>query len=762
MRAVSPLLQRFPFVGILACAVAGILLAESCGNHLPLLVVAVGIPSVLLALVPRGGICWGSALLCFASMHWWSWNESPARRLAEVWEAGGATYSVRGIVCGEPKILPSGSAVFPLRVERVASEEKPDSPILSPVTVQVRWEGERPLCGDEVGFSGRVVREPPPRNPGAMDYRRWLERQGIFSVFTADPSLPGTILRHGAGSGLRAAAIRCRTRMKELLSLGLEGSPDVAAAISGICLGVTEGAPEGFLDEFRFTGTMHLFAVSGLHVGMVAVILWFLLSAFRIPRHMAVGLIIPALFFYVLVTGLKMGSVRSAVMSSLLLIGLSLLRRSPLLNTLAAAAFLQLAFDTNALFSAGWQFSYSVVAAIILATPFIEVRALSLYRPDPFLPARLLTRAERFRFACWHRFCGLAAVSAAAWIGALVPTLVYFHLVSFSALGANILAVPLAFGVLSLGMLSLGTGILSPWMAGAFNNTNWLVVKVLLAIVQGSTLIPGGHWFLGPPAPSWPVFTILDLHGMPSALIGSGSNHALLDAGRKKEARSVVLPCLEVSGVNSLGEVLVSRADAAHMGGLEMIGRQHRIRRLDLPPDAGRSPYSRKKGPPSDSAIRLREGDLISPVPGVTARILAPERGDFLVPRIDLGGLSILWIPGLTNDVLEALSSVDPNQLRSDVLVLPLGGVPMAEALDLIRKVRPRALVSPILPLLRGGLPVSDWDPILRQEGITYLRMDRTGAIVLEADPRAPRLRTWVDGVTVPLGPALSGKPAPR
>lgn len=749
-------------MGILACAVVGILLVDSFGDRLLAVTLAVGASAVLLAAIPRGGICWAITLVSFALLHWWSWKESPARRLAETLERSGAEYSVRGIVSGDPKTQPSGAALFPLRIEAITPMDEPVTSVATPVTVQVHWEGERPFCGDEVAFSAQAGRAPPPRNPGAMDYRRWLERQGIFTVLTVDPALPGTILRHGAGCGLPALAIRCRNRMKEILSIDLEGAPEVAAAISGICLGVTEGAPEGFLDEFRFTGTMHLFAVSGLHVGMVAVILWFVLSAFRIPRPWAVSLIIPSLFFYVVVTGLKMGSVRSAVMSSLLLIGLSLLRKSPLLNTLAAAAFFQLALDANALFSAGWQFSYSVVGAIILATPFLEHRAVGFYEPDPFLPAKLLTPAERLRFGIWKRFCGLAAVSVAAWIGALVPTLVYFHLVSFSALGANIVAVPLAFGVLSLGMLSLGTGMLSCWLAGAFNNTNWLLAKILLAVVQGSTLIPGGHWFVGPPSPRWPVCTVLDLHGMPAALMGSGNRHALVDTGRKREALATVLPCLESDGVNSLEEVLISRSDAAHMGGLEVIGRQHRIHRLDLPPDAGRSPYSRKNMHPADTTVRVGAGDAFHPLTDCGIQVLAPRHGDYLIPKIQVGCLSVLWLPVLTNDVFQALASVDPEQLRSDILVVPLGGAPMAQALDLVRKVHPQALVSPVLSSVRGGFPVSDWDHILQNEGVTYLRMDRTGAVILEADPACPRLFTWVDRLRLPLSPVSPEKPVPR
>ena len=86
----------------------------------------------------------------------------------------------------------------------------------------------------------------------------------------------------------------------------------------------------------------------------------------HLPRKWTIALIIPALFFYAAVTGLHTSSVRAAVMSAVLLAGFFVERKVSALNSLAAAAFLILSWDTNELFSLGFQLSFSVVAAIIL------------------------------------------------------------------------------------------------------------------------------------------------------------------------------------------------------------------------------------------------------------------------------------------------------------------------------------------------------------------------------------------------------------
>jgi ComEC/Rec2-related protein len=474
---------------------------------------------------------------------------------------------------------------------------------------------------------------------------------------------------------------------------------------------------------------------------MLAVIVWFALRALRVPRSWAVFCTIPLLFFYVAVTGLKMGSIRSATMTSVLLLGLVLFRRSPLLNTLAFAAFLQLAVDPEALFSPGWQFSYTVVFAILLAAGPIEQWVGSLYVPDPFIPPKLLTFRERFGFDSWKRLAGLAAVSAAAWIGSLIPTIVYFHLISFSALGANMLAVPLAFGVLSLGVLSLMAGTFSLWVAGAFNNANWLITKLLLLVVQSSALIPGGHWFIGPPGKPYPEMTILDLRGASCAVIRSSGDFALVDSGRANDARVTVLPFLESSGANSIRRALITRSDAAHLGGLPLIKQESSIFSMALPPVDGRSSVAKALLSQEHSASlkRLSEGDRWRLLERIRAETIYPPRekpSDFLMPRLLIGNTRILMLPKMTPEVIKDLSVIPQESLKAEILILPLGGCDFSSTLALIRKVSPRLLISPVDRHSGLRVPSGEWRGILKDEGIGFMRQDETGAVTIVSNKR--------------------------
>jgi ComEC/Rec2-related protein len=754
VKEVSILKQRFPFAGLLMAAIAGILLSSWLGSSWLLFIGLSAVSLPLLLFWRKGGLCWVLTLTIFALMQLWSWQESPASKLAAWLEAHPQEFQILGVISGEPKASTSGVATFPLRLEELRPIDSVESmesigsmgeegkAITLPVLVQVRWSGVTPQYGDRVSFRAMPARPAFPRNPGTMDYRGWLERHGIYTQFRLDPSQPGSIVSSGHGNPLIGLAIKARHRMEAILAVDLGGAPEVLSAIKGITLGVTEDSPEGFTDDFRFTGTMHLFSVSGLHVGMLAVIIWFVLKAARLPRAWAVALTIPSLFFYVAVTGLKAGSIRSATMASVLLIGLALFRRSPMLNTLAASAFLQLAFDTNVLFSAGWQFSYTVVFAILIAARPIERWVSSWHAPDPFIPPKLLTRREHLGFDAWEHFSGLAAVSAAAWIGSLIPTIVYFHLISLSAFGANLLAVPLAFVVLSLGALSLLSGSFSLWIAGAFNNANWLVTKLLLLVVQMSALLPGGHWFIGPPGKPFPVMTILDMRGASCAVIRHGSEFALVDTGRKRDASGTVLPYLESSGANSIQGILITKSDAAHLGGLEPMKRALEIQKTGTPPGEGRSPMAKAVLHSMHPLTRLHAGESWPLVSGVAGEILDPQAdviADSLIVRIQLGGIRVLMLPRLDPYTLARLAMIPDNSLKAEVIILPLGGSELSASLQVIRRIAPWLVISTVDGLNRNGLPSSEWKNLLADEGVILMRQDETGAVLLEADPQSPK-----------------------
>src|ERR1700724_1337689 len=362
---------RQPFVGLSIFAAIGII----CADFLPLPGFVASTAEIVLiaALV---ALRWPHltstyALVCagFFLLHSFQITDTPGLRLTERLGPRSRVISATGSVVSEPKIAPNGFATFLLRLEAIELEGKNES---THATMLVRWRGN-PEFGDELKIFGIAEAIAPPRNPGEFDMRSSLARRdGRRSLFVRYPE-DGLLVRHGGGHPILRPAQISRAWMQSTLCRSLDDAPDVQTFISGIALGLRHQTPEDIEEPFQQTGTLHLLAVAGLHVGIVAALLWMLAMVARLSRKWAAALIIPLLLFYAAVTGLHVSSIRAAVMSSILLGGLFFERKVFVLNSLAAAAFFLLCWDTNELFSTGFQLSFAVVGAIILlADPLFQ------------------------------------------------------------------------------------------------------------------------------------------------------------------------------------------------------------------------------------------------------------------------------------------------------------------------------------------------------------------------------------------------------
>src|SRR5438128_1835394 len=554
---------RQPFVGLALMAAIGIITAEI----LPFPSVALIPTAIMLALCILAVACWPILLATYAVvgagfflLHNFQTKSTEGQQLADELGNRPRVVTVTGCVISEPKIAPSGFATFLLKLKSIEVEGRKQS---THTIWQVRWKGV-PEFGDELKFFGTAEPIPPPRNPGEFDMRSYLARRDVRRLLFVRYPEGGTLIRHGGGNPIMRAAQKSRVWMQNALCRGLENSPDVQDFLSGIVLGLRHQTPEDIEEPFQQTGTLHLFAVAGLHVGIVAALLWMLAMVARLSRKWATTLIIPTLFFYAAVTGLHVSSVRAAVMTSILLGGFFFERKAFLLNSLAAAAFFLLCWDTNELFSVGFQLSFAVVGTIVLfADPLF--RLLQRWAaPDPFLPQTLLRGPRRWMHSSFEWLCRGASVSLAAWIGSLPFILWYFHIVTPISLFANLVVVPIAFFILAIALLSFLSTPLLTWLAVIFNNANLLLAHLILLIVQLFAQIPGGHFYVE--QPHWPEklaakITVLDLGAGAAVHLQTGGADWLFDCGSERSYESGVREDLHWAGVNRLNVLLLSHGD---------------------------------------------------------------------------------------------------------------------------------------------------------------------------------------------------------
>nr|HRJ73095.1 ComEC/Rec2 family competence protein [Terrimicrobiaceae bacterium] len=425
--------QRLPFLGLLALAVTGILAA----HVLPVPSVfwlGAAAAALLAYAATRHGAAMAAMTICvFAAVHLWQGRESPAAEFSRQAGRPPALASVRGIVASEPRVFAREGSGFELSVKEMTLDGRTIRPGF---LIQVLWPGSPPSVGDEIVGTGSLERIPQPRNPGQFDFARWSATRGIYLQLRVADRRDGQILAQDRANPITAAALRARNWMRSTLERGV-GDPVVSGLIVAMVAGDTSAMPEQIQEEFRNTGTYHLFSVSGLHVGMLTLILWHVFRTLRVPRQYASLAIIPLVFFYVVMTGWKPASVRAAIMASIVLCGFLTSRHPILANNLFAAAFLILLANTNELFNPGFQLSFTVVAAILLFAGPFTAWLRRPFQPDPFLPEKLLRPSQRLLLQGGRQTASLAGVSAAAWLGSFPLTVGYFHLVSFTALPAN-------------------------------------------------------------------------------------------------------------------------------------------------------------------------------------------------------------------------------------------------------------------------------------------------------------------------------------
>jgi competence protein ComEC len=743
--------ERHPFTFLAISAIIGITAADwfPAINVFVLVIAFLGViaclrwpfPPLVFAIVSAVFFCLHSSRLLHTSAH----------ALAAFAGEGIRPASVHGIVTTEPKIEPNGVATFQLELEKVRCDE---DTLRNNATVYVHWRSS-PEMGDELALFGTLQPVEPPRNPGEFDMRSYLQRRGVTRTLIVRYPENGHLVQRGRRFSLLRAAAQSRDWMQGTLSRGLEDSPEVIGLICGTSLGLRHQTRDDIEEPFQQTGTLHLFAVAGLHVGIVAWLLWTVASVIRLPRKLATAIIIPLLFFYAAVTGLHTASVRAAVMSAILLAGIFFDRRVLALNSLAAAAFLILLWDSNQLFTSGFQLSFCVVGTIIVLADPVYRWVRRFTQPDPFLPRALFGRLRKLGIRTSNALARGASVSLAAWVGSLPCIYWYFHLITPVSLFANLAVVPIAYFVLALALLSLISAPLSSALSIIFNNANWLLSRVVLALVHFFAAIPGGHFYLADISSSRaPVaITVLDEGTGGATHIRDHRYNWLIDCGGDRSYERTLKACLHDRGISRLQGLLLTHGDAQHIGGAPGVIDDFSPREIYDNPLSVRSVLQRQL------LGRFTPRHLASG----GALVLGPEvRGKILYPppnlHIESADDAPLVIQITINDVTSVLFQSDAGaeaeasllhsqeNLQSDILIKGQhrdGNSGTSEFLD---AVKPKLIIASSRDLPAAEKIPDEWANDVAVSGIKLFRQDQTGAVELQFREGEWSARSYLTG----------------
>lgn len=655
--------------------------------------------------------------------------------------------------------------------------------------------------GDLIECSLALQPPRPQRNPGVFDFSRWLARQRIHLVGALGRYDVCRIEEREHGNPVRTLALRLRDRFDAALRAGLETEPRLAGVLGGVMLGERAEIPPDTYAAFQQAGAFHVFAISGLHVGLVTGVVLICLRLLRVPRRWSAVVAIPLLVLYVFASGARPGAVRALVMACVWLCGWVLVRPTDLVNTLAVAALVILAFDPTQLFDGGFVLSFTVVGALVVLTPQFEARLRQWLGPDPLLPEVLLAPWRRRLELPLLWFGRVVAASVAAWIG-LVPLMaIYFNLFTPISVVANVVAVPLLGAVISLGLLSILSHGLWPWLAETFNNANYFLIAAMMNTVEWLGRWRGGHWYVQAPAPwlavgyyaavgavawgwvrrvawRWPVMigvpllgigaawwlrdapvarlTVLDLTQGSAIFVDLPGEQRdfLVGTGDDWGAARVVLPFLRSRGVDQLESVWITRGTKAHLGGLDELAAALPIRRVFHSGLASRSTYYHEwlaAAERDGRSVESLQAGVVRPLDHeVAVHVLHPPPGwraprsqdNSLVLLLEIGTVRVLLLSDAGETVEQRLLEQYP-QLRAEIVIKGRHGQEPSGTDALLASVRPRVVVL-ASAARRGRRTQTDLDERLRQRGIELHRTDTAGAAIIRFERDGYSLQPWL------------------
>lgn len=593
--------------------------------------------------------------------------------------------------------------------------------------ILVRTSGMLPTSfykGIPVRITGVLTTPPAPIADGLFDYRTYLQQQGIHHILYADKPDAWFIQRTGTDLPGRPWTDQFRIWAMDALRQGLPELDEATHLRWAMVLGLKTWLHEDMIEPFRWSGAMHLFAISGLHVAMVTGLLLAGIQWVIRARWQSGLLVLIAMWSYVAITGWQTSAIRAGIMTSVMLSGWMLKKPHTMLNSLFTAAWFVLIWQPTQLFQIGFQLSFGVVLGLATLSDPIRLFLLGRLQSDPWILKEHLSTLQRFWNGCAHKLATAFSVSSAAWIGSLPIIWQHFHLVTPVGLAGNILMVPLAGATITCAMGSLACATWAPWLTELFNHSGWFWMECMMWMGEWMASLPLSHFYVSPlPSPFlwyyyaflvlialrcqkhlWGKWTVYGCGALALMLVlthvkqswskteiaflpiangdaiwmnQAGVLHdSLIDGGNQRTVRRALVPFLESRGVNQLQDLWISHGDADHIGGYEDLVHRFPPERIISFKDGYRSSYYK-----NFLSMAKKEGWEIKLTGSSRSlgslEILYPPTGNHfqkaddapLVGMIHWGDCRILLAGDLSREGMIALSNHYPN-LHTDVLVV--------------------------------------------------------------------------------------------
>jgi len=322
----------------------------------------------------------------------------------------------------------------------------------------------------------------------ADDFEAYLQSIGVHYRF--DRTGPLQILRAPVAFDRFCAAMN--QRFQATLRLGAPANSELANVYVAMLLGRKIELSKAQIERYRMTGTMHFFAISGLHIGVIATVIAQFLLLIRVPRAVAPWIGLPLLYLYVEITGGTPSAIRAFLMAAFFWSSFACQRQRSPFSALMCSAILVLIIDPNQLWSLGFQLSYTVVLSILLfGLPLHQVLTRRC-QPYQWLPEHDWNARQRAFAWSLDKVLLMFAISFSAWLASTPLSAGLFEFVAPGAILLNMLLVYLVAIVISGGVISLAcASSLFSGLAGFVNHSAWTVIYLMDHMVIFCAQLPG-------------------------------------------------------------------------------------------------------------------------------------------------------------------------------------------------------------------------------------------------------------------------------
>ncbi|VAX37295.1 DNA internalization-related competence protein ComEC/Rec2 [hydrothermal vent metagenome] len=361
-------------------------------------------------------------------------------------------------------------------------------------------------AGQQIEVTGWASLPRGPRNPGEFDFREKMRRQGVDTILYVNHPDGIKVKNHPQNpNGLYQYLSRWLRRLRQEMSHNFvrELAPSNVSLAEALLLGQRTSMSNETRNAFAQSGMMHVLAISGLHIGLLAMLIWGICRLLKLSYPSTALLVFSIVLFCAILVEVRPPILRATIFISVALWGKVYLRRIRTGNLIALTLLLMLAWNPSDLFDVGAQLS------------FLAVMGLFFYgQASPATPYRdtLPVEIEQVGFSYWVGQFKSQSLSilkrtflmmGCLWLFSIPLVMSQFHLVSPIGFILNVLLFPVIVVVLWLGYFFLFAGVLLPWLLPLLGSGFDGGLTLLRKSVQWGAYLDVGHQYVAGPSDWW-------------------------------------------------------------------------------------------------------------------------------------------------------------------------------------------------------------------------------------------------------------------